>query len=496
MIYTIEGLENDHPVRDMLFNLLPAEVTERVDLVPEGADALGVMVQQTGAEYCIRVCCTRGGKQVCTEKRTAMTDDAVLTKRALTHGVKAAVFEAVTPFLEHMPEWGSLTGVRPAKFARGFLEQGYTPAQVAQVMTEQYHVSPARRTLAIRSAGIALDCKNKLQPKDISIYIGIPFCPSRCSYCSFVSHSIEKAGKLMAEYLDTLCAEIEHTGTILQQAGLRIISIYIGGGTPTTLSAEQMDRLLATVHAFFDLHALEEFTVEAGRPDTITREKLLVLRQYGVDRISINPQSMNEDVLHAIGRHHSPEDVLDRFRLAREIGFHAINMDTIAGLDCDTPESFARTMDILIGLNPENITVHTLAAKRGADKHDRAQNAEKQEMVRQMLDIASHKLTAAGYAPYYLYRQKFMAGGFENVGWCKTGYECKYNIYMMEELQTIVSLGAGGVTKLLGADGRKIQRISNPKYPYEYNTALEKINAGKQSILTWAQSCTDEAVRD
>ena len=147
-------------------------------------------------------------------------------------------------------------------------------------------------------------------------------------------------------------------------------------------------------------------------------------------------------------------------------------------------------------LNPENITVHTLAAKRGADKHDRAQNAEKQEMVRQMLDIASHKLTAAGYAPYYLYRQKFMAGGFENVGWCKTGYECKYNIYMMEELQTIVSLGAGGVTKLLGTDGRKIQRISNPKYPYEYNTALEKINAGKQSILTWAQSCTDEAVRD
>ncbi|MCD8356630.1 MAG: coproporphyrinogen dehydrogenase HemZ [Clostridia bacterium] len=496
MIYTIEGLENDHPVRDMLFNLFPAEVTERVDTIPEGADALGVMVQQTGMENCIRVCCCRGGRQICAEKRTVISNDAVLAKRALTHGVKSAIFEAVTPFLDSVPEWGSLTGVRPAKFARGFLEQGYTPAQVAKVMTEQYHVSPARRALAIRSAGIALDCKNKLQPKDISIYIGIPFCPSRCSYCSFVSHSIEKAGKLMEAYLDTLCGEIEHTGTIVRQAGLRIISIYMGGGTPTTLSAEQMDRLLSTVQRAFDLHALDEFTVEAGRPDTITKEKFLVLKQHDVDRISINPQSMNEDVLEAIGRHHSAQDVLDRYHMAKEVGFHAINMDTIAGLDRDTPESFANTIDTLIGLNPENITVHTLAAKRGADQHDRVRNAEKQHIVRQMLDIASKKLTAAGYAPYYLYRQKFMAGGFENVGWCKLGYECKYNIYMMEELQTIVSLGAGGVTKLLGADGRKIQRINNPKYPYEYNTSLEKINAGKQAILEWAQSCEDSTVRD
>lgn len=496
MIYTIEGLENDHPVRDMLFNLLPAETTERVEAVPEEADALGVMVQQTGMEHCIRVCCRRRGKQICTEKRAVISNDAVLTRRELTHAVKSAVFEAVTPFLDAVPEWGSLTGVRPAKFARGFLEQGFTPAQVAEIMTEKYHVSPARRALAIRSAGIALDCKNKLQPKDISIYIGIPFCPSRCSYCSFVSHSIEKAGRLMTEYLDTLCGEIKHTGGILRQADLRIISIYIGGGTPTTLSSEQMDRLLHTVQQEFDLHALEEFTVEAGRPDTITKEKLLVLKKYGVDRISINPQSMNEEVLAAIGRRHSAQDVLDRFQMAREVGFHAVNMDLIAGLDQDTPESFENTLDTLIDLNPENITVHTLAAKRGADQHDRVRNAEKQEIVRQMLDIAAKRLTAAGYSPYYLYRQKFMAGGFENVGWCKLGYECKYNIYMMEELQTILSLGAGGVTKLLGADGRKIQRINNPKYPYEYNTSLEKINAGKQAVLEWAQACGDVAMRD
>ena len=486
MIYTVHGLENDHHVREMLLCLLPAETPERVEFAPEGTDALGVAIDHTGTETVIRVCCPRGGRQVCVEQRAPVTDSEEDTKRAQTHAVKSAIFEAVTPFLDAVPEWGSLTGVRPAKFARGFLEKGYTPVQVAQLMTEQYHVSPARRALAIRSAGIALECKKRLHPRDISIYIGIPFCPSRCSYCSFVSHSIEKAGRLMAEYLDPLCAEIVHTGEIIKQADLQIISMYIGGGTPTTLSAEQLERLLDTVQNAFDLQYMTEFTVEAGRPDTITEEKLHVLAQHDVDRISINPQSMNDEVLAAIGRHHSAQAVLDTYEMARGIGFRAINMDTIAGLDGDTPESFAHTMDTLIGLNPENITVHTLAAKRGADQHDRVRNAEKHETVRQMLDIASQNLTAAGYAPYYLYRQKFMAGGFENVGWCKMGYECWYNVYMMEELQTIVSLGAGGMTKLLSADGRKIRRINNPKYPYEYNTSLEKINAGKQALLAWA----------
>lgn len=486
MIYTVTGLENDHPIRDMLLNLLPAEISERRETIPEGEDVLGVSLEHTGTETVIRVCCVRGGRQICVQQRAAVTDDETETKRMQSHAIKTAVFDAVTPFLNEMPEWGSLTGVRPAKFARVFLEQGRTPAQVAHIMTDIYHVSPARRALAIRSAGIAIDCKKTLQPKDISIYIGIPFCPSRCSYCSFVSHAIEKAGALMADYLDTLCAEIAHTGMVVREAGLRIVSLYIGGGTPTTLSARQLECLLSAVQVAFDLRAVTEFTVEAGRPDTITEEKLCVLAQYGVDRISINPQSMNDDVLAAIGRRHSAQDVLDRYQLARAVGFHVINMDTIAGLDGDTPESFAYTMDTMIGLHPENITVHTLAAKRGADQHDRVQNAQKHAVVREMLDIASQKLTMAGYVPYYLYRQKFMAGGYENVGWCKPGFECRYNVYMMEELQTIVSLGAGGVTKLLGTDGRKIRRIANPKYPYEYNTSLEKMNAGKQALLDWA----------
>ncbi|HBI64893.1 MAG TPA: coproporphyrinogen dehydrogenase HemZ [Clostridiales bacterium] len=486
MNYTVNGLDNDHPIRDMLFHLLPTELPERVDSVPDGADGLGVSVTDTGMEQIVRVCCVRGGKQVCAEQRAAISDDAGQTKRALTHAVKSAIFDALSPFLEVQPEWGALTGVRPAKFARSFLEQGMTPAEVAALMTETYHVTPARRALAIRCAGLALDYKNKQNPRDISVYIGIPFCPSRCSYCSFVSHDIERAGALMADYLDTLCAEIIHTGEILRQADLHIVSMYIGGGTPTTLSAEQLERLLSTVESAFDLHDLTEFTVEAGRPDTITEQKLRTLARHGVGRISINPQSMNDAVLEKIGRKHSAQQVLDAYHLARSIGFDAINMDTIAGLDGDTPDSFARTMDALIALEPENITVHTLAAKRGAEQHDRARNVRKQDTVRQMLDIAAKKLTAAGYSPYYLYRQKFMAGGFENVGWCRLGYECRYNIYMMEELHTIVSLGAGGMTKLVDADGKKIQRMNNPKYPYEYNTSLEKINAGKQALLSWA----------
>lgn len=487
MTYTVTGLENDHPIRDMLLNLLPTEIPQRVDsLGDDEQNALGVTVEPLGNELRIRACCRRDGRQLCCEKTVPLTDSPEENKRAESHAVKMAVYDAVTPYLDYVPEWGSLTGVRPAKFARGFLEKGYSPAEVARIMTEEYKVSPARRALAIRSAGIAWDRKKKLKPKDISIYIGIPFCPSRCSYCSFVSHSIEKAGALMAPYLDTLCAEIEHAGEVVRQAGLRIVSAYIGGGTPTTLSASQLDRLLDTVFRSFDLSSCSEFTVEAGRPDTITEEKLRVLAQHGVDRISINPQSMNDEVLAAIGRRHSAQDVIHTYQMARRVGFRAINMDTIAGLDGDTPESFAKTIRTLIDLNPENITVHTLAVKRGASQNDRMRAVSRHDSVRQMLEYSTKLLTEAGYSPYYLYRQKFMAGGYENVGWTRQGFECDYNIYMMEELQTILSLGAGGVTKLIGADSHKIKRISNPKYPYEYNNALEKINAGKQALIDWA----------
>ncbi len=489
MIYTVRGLENDHPVRDMLFNLFPSEIPERSDH-PIGAeqDQLNIWVDSFELQVQIRARCRRGEQEFCTEKTVKTDGEKQEVKRAVTHAIKMAIFEVIAPFLDYVPEWGALTGVRPAKFARSFLERGYSPAEVARIMTEEYRVSPARRALAIRSAGIAWDRKKKLNPKDISLYIGIPFCPSRCSYCSFVSHSIERAGALMQPYLDTLHAEIIHAGKIVRQAGLRIVSVYIGGGTPTTLSAEQLLRLLTEIQVAFDLSEISEFTVEAGRPDTITKEKLQVLVENGVDRISINPQSMNDQVLQTIGRKHSAKDVVDTYQLARTMGFRVINMDVIAGLEGDTVDRFADTIRTLVALEPENITVHTLAVKRGANQNDRTCVTRRHETVRRMLEAATESLTSAGYSPYYLYRQKFMAGGYENVGWTRQGYECDYNIYMMEELQTILSLGAGGVTKLLYPDAHKIQRISNPKYPYEYNSSIEKINTGKQVLLEWSAS--------
>ena len=482
MNYQVIGLENDHPVREMLLNLLPAE-----DNAPGSCEEnqLNVEVWQSAAGYQISARAQREGVIHTAEREIPLGGDE---KRALSHAVKLAVYDAVTPYLEHKPVWGSLTGVRPAKFARGFLEKGLKPFEAAKIMTEDYRVTPERRALAIRSAAIAMDAQKALRPKDISIYVGIPFCPSRCSYCSFVSHSIERAAHLIAPYLGTLCGEIKAAGDAVREAGLRVVSVYIGGGTPTTLSAEQLDILLYALETCFDLSEITEFTVEAGRPDTITEAKLRTLAAHGVDRISINPQSMNDEVLAAIGRRHSAEDVIRTYETARRIGFKSINMDTIAGLEKDTPESFVHTLETLIGLEPENLTVHTLAVKRGATQQDRAAAQQRHDDVRRMLDAAYPMLTAADYAPYYLYRQKFMAGGYENTGWCRPGFECLYNVYMMEELQTILSLGAGGVTKLLSTDGRQIRRISNPKYPYEYNVSLEKISAAKRELVAWADT--------
>ena len=298
-----------------------------------------------------------------------------------------------------------------------------------------------------------------------------------------MSSTTAQSGHLIEPYLDTLCREIAETAALVREAGKRVQSVYIGGGTPTTLDEQQLGRLLDTLEQNFDFSRLREYTVEAGRPDTITPGKLHVLRAAGVGRVSINPQSMEDAVLAAIGRRHAAADVLRAYDEARQAGFDEINMDVIAGLAGDTAESFARTVDTLIGLAPENITVHTLAIKRGADLTDKAAASAQRETVSRMLDGASHALQSAGYGPYYLYRQKFTAGGFENVGWCRPGTECFYNVTMMEELQTILSLGAGGVSKRVDRDTGWIERTNNPKYPLEYIGAADRLANGKRKLL-------------
>lgn len=288
---------------------------------------------------------------------------------------------------------------------------------------------------------------------------------------------------MIAPYVEALCAEIADTGAMLQAQGKPITSIYMGGGTPTTLSADQLAQVLDCVAQHLHIDQLQEYTVEAGRPDTITREKLQVLHDHGVNRISINPQTMNDNVLANIGRKHSAQAVLDCLHMAQEIGFSAINMDLIAGLQGDTLESFSHTLDVLLAEQPDNITLHALAIKRGADLTDRAENASHHALVAQMLEQTAQRLPQADYAPYYLYRQKFSAGGFENVGWCQPNKQSHYNIAMMEELQDIVSCGAGGVSKRVDLQTGKITRYAAPKYPQDYLTARERIDTGKRKLF-------------
>ncbi|MBO5433403.1 MAG: coproporphyrinogen dehydrogenase HemZ, partial [Clostridia bacterium] len=304
-----------------------------------------------------------------------------------------------------------------------------------------------------------------------SLYISIPFCPSRCSYCSFVSHSIDsqKAKELVPDYVNKLLEELEFTAKKAKENNLTLTSVYWGGGTPTTLDENDLDRVLTKIEECFDLSTCVEYTVEAGRPDTVTKEKLQVLKNHNVGRISINPQTFSDSVLKEIGRRHSASLTEEKYLLAREIGFESINMDLIAGLPTDTLEGFKNSINKAVSLNPDNITVHTLALKTSSFiVTENESDSVTDESINQMLSYAQKVLTENGYHPYYMYRQSKSLGNLENVGWCKEGKECVYNILMMEECQSIFSVGAGAVTKLRKNDGSVIERIFNFKYPFEY----------------------------
>ena len=396
--------------------------------------------------------------------------------------VKLAFYRAALASGLPKPEWGSLSGVRPAKLMDGYLREGLSPRAAKGRFMREYFVSGSRAQLCLDAALAAQEAARSLDERDVCLYVGIPFCPTRCAYCSFVSQSVEKSMKLMEPFLDALLLDIRATAAETRRAGLRPVALYMGGGTPTTLSAAQLDRLCAALEREFDLSALREYTVEAGRPDTITAEKLRVLRAHGVGRVSVNPQTMSDSVLEAIGRRHTAQDIVDALALVRECGGFEVNMDLIAGLPTDTAGGFSRTLDAVLSLAPENVTVHTLSLKRGSGLTLAGRPLPEAGEVRAMLDEAMERLAGSGYAPYYLYRQKNMAGGFENVGWTKPGSENLYNICIMEELCSILAMGAGGSTKLISADGRQIKRFIAPKYPQEYINAAPGFAAGKERI--------------
>ena len=396
--------------------------------------------------------------------------------------VKLAFYRAALASGLPKPEWGSLSGVRPAKLVDAYLREGLSPRAAKGRFMREYFVSGSRAQLCLDAALAAQEAARSLDERDVCLYVGIPFCPTRCAYCSFVSQSVEKSMKLMEPFLDALLLDIRATAAETRRAGLRPVALYMGGGTPTTLSAAQLDRLCAALEREFDLSALREYTVEAGRPDTITAEKLRVLRAHGVGRVSVNPQTMSDSVLEAIGRRHTAQDIVDALALVRECGGFEVNMDLIAGLPTDTAGGFSRTLDAVLSLAPENVTVHTLSLKRGSGLTLAGRPLPEAGEVRAMLDEAMERLAGSGYAPYYLYRQKNMAGGFENVGWTKPGSENLYNICIMEELCSILAMGAGGSTKLVANGGKRIKRFIAPKYPQEYINAAPGFAAGKERI--------------
>ena len=383
----------------------------------------------------------------------------------------------------YCPPWGMLTGVRPVKLLRMKLDEG-GEEHARRVLTGQYHCSEEKYRLCRDVMDTEHSILELSRPESFSLYISIPFCPTRCSYCSFVSQSIEKAQKLLPDYVEYLVRELEATAQLAKDLGLRLETVYMGGGTPTTLSAEQLSLVLGTVGRCFDMSAVREFTVEAGRPDTITVEKLQAIKSCGAERISINPQTLSDEVLVNIGRRHTAAQVYEAMDMARQVGFKSINMDLIAGLPGDDAASFDRTLDGVFSMDPENITVHTLSMKRAATMITSGQIRPDAFVnpAGKMLESCSARLPQMGYHPYYMYRQTRMLGNLENVGWAKPGHDGLYNVYIMDETHTIIAAGAGGVTKMRQPGENNIQRVYNYKFPYEYISRFDVILERKNEV--------------
>lgn len=475
----LKGHTERYPVEQLQMQLFPDSPSVFSDTPPRGEDGAVSALSRGRVWLTATACITVNGKTARASRRILCEQaDVRATRRIL----QQSYYLAAVQLLDTTPPWGALSGVRPSKLSTKCLMAGGTRRQAERLLEKTYFVTPERARLCTDASVQTVAAAKKLHARDLSVYIGIPFCPTRCAYCSFVSESVERFGTFLPPYLDCLIREIEDTGRLLRASNRTIRTLYIGGGTPTTLDCRQMERLLAAVHNNFDLSRCLEFTVEGGRPDTLDEEKLRVIYAGGCTRISINPQTMDDQVLKNIGRRHTAQQTARAFQAARRAGFDDINMDLIAGLPGDTPEGFAESVRRVLALEPSNVTVHTLALKKGADLFQRRVPLPTPQAVAQMLRETAQALRAADFSPYYLYRQKYMSGSFENVGWARPGYCGLYNIYMMEELHTILSLGAGGMNKINLPAGQ-LARYHNPKYPQDYIQRIEDIVRQKEEIF-------------
>lgn len=415
------------------------------------------------------------------EEITFATHEAIAVGRA--------IFAAGKELLGHTPPWGILTGVRPAKVANGILRSGKGILKTKKALRDEYFLNPQKAALAVSVANAEYKIMKQTARDTCSLYISIPFCPSRCAYCSFVSYTTKRLLSMIDDYLEALLVDLEDTVDTIKRLGLRITTVYIGGGTPTTLSAEQMERLLSKIDEHIDTSELLEFTLEAGRPDTITREKLEVAKSHGVTRVSVNPQTLSDEILKEIGRRHSVEDFYKAYAIAKEVGFRDINVDLIAGLPGDDFKNFSETVDKIIELAPTNITVHTFCVKKASDalRNNSSIYSLSGGDAAKSVSYSQLKTKFAGYKPYYMYRQKNTVGNLENVGFSIEGHEGLYNVYMMEEFQTIFAVGAGAVTKLVKfKDNTRTDplmlRLFRPKYPYEYLSEADEAKKNGLSI--------------
>ena len=392
-------------------------------------------------------------------------------ERTSKAAVGRAVFDAGVKLTGYKPPWGLLTGIRPSVVAKELIEK-YGNDSAIDILKQRYLLSEDKACLAVCVAENECIILDMFDDNTCSIYISIPFCPTRCSYCSFISYASKKLFQLIPQYVDRIVDEIKGTMEIINQLGLRLVTVYIGGGTPTTLTPEQLDRILSAVKDNHNGAHLIEFTLEGGRPDTITKDKLLTLKKFGVNRISVNPQTLNDSVLEKIGRNHTVNDFYCAYKLTKECKFDVINTDLIAGLDGDNFESFKETVDKIVELNPENVTVHSFSVKKSAqilqDNKEIYHNDGKFAM--ESVNYAYEALTKNGYIPYYMYRQKNTVSDLENVGYAKADAFGYYNVLMMGDGHTVFGVGAGATTKLVKKINGKteILRIFSPKYPYEY----------------------------
>lgn len=401
-------------------------------------------------------------------------------KKEFSDCVKKSVFLACKSISNMPAPWGISTGIRPAKTARMLLDENKTESEILQFMENEYWISPERAKLSLDVAKKERTLLADGKPNDVSLYVGVPFCPSRCAYCSFISQAIEHNNKFVEPYVDACIREIEETARLAEELSLSPVSVYFGGGTPTALPPKLLEKLIRAVKNNFDMSAVKEFTVEAGRPDTFSSEMTDMLAENGIGRISINPQTMHQKTLDLIGRRHSVEDIVRAFELARKSGINSINADLIVGLPQETPQMVAETLEKITVLNPEAVTVHTMYLKRAArlkndfEKYRFAENAD------EMMNICREKMKLYGAEPYYMYKQKNTLGNLENVGFAKTGHECLYNIYIMEEIHTILAMGAGASTKTVR--GNRIERVFNPKEAGDYVRRIDEVVEKKNII--------------